>query len=91
MDFSKVQRRRAEMYCTRNQRIDDVLTELSQLETEAINRRKVDWLPIVPTLFAVMKHSPRSATLRILQCLIGLAKELGSTSRSSSKRTRIQR
>jgi hypothetical protein len=91
MDFTKIQRRRAEIYCTRNRRIGDVLTELSQLETEATNRSKVDWLPVRPTIFAVMKHSPKSATCRIFQCLIGLAKELGSPSRSSTKRTGIHR
>jgi hypothetical protein len=91
-DFTKIQLCRTEMYCTRNHCLNNVLAELGQSETEAvIDRRKVDWLPILPTIFAVMKHAPRSATGRMLQCLVGLANELGSTSRSRSKRTRMQR
>jgi hypothetical protein len=85
-DFTDTQRRRAQMYCVRNQRVSDVLAELSEPDAEEVSRRKVDWLPILPMFFAVVQHSPRMAASRMLQGLTGLAEELGPTTKSTTKR-----
>jgi hypothetical protein len=91
-DFTQAQRDRLQLYCARNQGIFDLIAELSESDTDEVHRRrKVDWLPIIPTLFAVVRHSPRMAASRILQGLLGLDEVLGHASTSHTKRTGIQR
>jgi hypothetical protein len=90
-DFTETQRGCVQLYCTRNQHIYDVLAELSESDTRRVDRRKADLLPVMPTFFAVMRHSPRMAASQILHGLLGLAEELGLTGRPSSKRVGIQR
>jgi hypothetical protein len=89
-DFTDTQRRRAQMYCTRNQYISHIMAELMECDDTERSRRNADWLPIVPALFAVVQHSPRMAAWRIYQALIGLANDLGPTSTSRMKRTGTQ-
>jgi hypothetical protein len=89
-DFTEVQRDRVQSYCARNQGIVDIIAVLSESDTDDVSRPKGDWLPILPTLFVAVQHSPRMSASRILQSLMGLAEELGPSGRSSTKRTRMQ-
>jgi hypothetical protein len=90
-DFTETQRGCVQLYCNRNQHVYDVLAELGELDTQRVDRRKVEWLPIMPMVFAVVQHSPRMAASQIFRGLLGLAEELGLAGRPSSKRTRRQR
>jgi hypothetical protein len=90
-DFTEVQRDRVQSYCTRNREISDAIAELGESDTDEVSRHKVDWLPIIPTLFAVVQHSPRMSASRFLQGLMGLADELGPANKLHMKRTRIER
>jgi hypothetical protein len=94
VDFTEAQVRRVQSYCARNQGIADTISQLGASDDDAdevLHRDKVEWLAILPRLFAVVQHSPRMAACRILQGLMGLAEELGPASTLHTKRARSQR
>jgi hypothetical protein len=93
-DFTDIQRRQSQMYCTRNLGISDVLTELCKLDVaQEVSQSKVDWLPIMPMFLAVVRHSPRMAIGRVVQSLMGLGDVLSPaavTKLSGAKRAGMQ-